>query len=139
MINFIYETELGVAIGVADDEKNILVGNYYIIEHKDIPSEHQGSWYIENGEIKVDQKKLIEFNRKNMPDLSRIEFKYKLHKAGKLEEVEQFIKTTDNFLLQLAYNEAQFFSRTDPFIDQARIALNLTDEQVDMIWESSLV
>ena len=29
--------------------------------------------------------------------------------------------------------------RPDPFVDQARIALNLTDEQVDTIWESSLV
>ena len=94
------------------------------------------SWYIEDGEIKIDQQKLIEFNRKNMPDLSRIEFKYKLHKAGKLEEVEQFVKTTGNFLLQLAYNEAQFFSRTNPLLSQALVDLGLTDEQVDELWTS---
>ena len=41
--------------------------------------------------------------------------------------------------LRIAYTRTTFFSRTDPFIDQARIALGLTDEQVDMIWESSLV
>ena len=99
-------------------------------------SEPIESWYIEDGEIKIDQQKLIEFNRKNMPDLSRIEFKYKLHKAGKLEEVEQFIKTTDNFLLQLAYNEAQFFSRTDPLLSQALVDLGWTEAQVDEVWTS---
>ena len=99
-------------------------------------SEPIESWYIEDGEIKIDQQKLIEFNRKNIPDLSRIEFKYKLHKAGKLEEVEQFVKTTDNFLLQLAYNEAQFFSRTDPLLSQALEDLGWTEAQVDEIWTS---
>ena len=82
-----------------------------------------------------DEEKLLIY-RQNMPDLSRIAFKYKLHKAGKLEEVEQFIKTTDNFLLQLTYNEAQFFSRTDPLLSQALEDLGWTDEQVDEMWTS---
>lgn len=86
--------------------------------------------------ITIDQSKVVQIKRHNMPDLSRIEFKYKLHKVGKLEEVEQFIQTTDNFLLQLAYNEAQFFSRTDPFIIQAMADLGWTEEQVDEIWTS---
>ncbi len=137
MINFVYEVfGGGVAVGVADNIEDILESNFYIVNLDELPSSPSETWYIENGEIKVDQQKLIELNRKNMPDLSRIEFKYKLHKAGKLEEVEQFIKTTDNFLLQLAYTEAQFFSRLDPFIDQARIALGLTPEQVDEVWTS---
>ena len=42
----------------------------------------------------------------------------------------------DNFELRISYNRAIFFSRTDLFIDQARIALGLTDEQVDAIWVS---
>ena len=82
-----------------------------------------------------DEEKLLIY-RQNMPDLSRIEFKYKLHKAGKLEDVEQFIKTTDNFLLQLAYNEAQFFSRTDTLLTQALVDLGWTEAQVDEIWTS---
>ena len=45
---------------------------------------------------------------------------------------EEFIK--DDFELRIAYTRATFFSRTDPFIDQARIALGLTDEQVDTMW-----
>ena len=99
--------------------------------------EPQESWYIEDGEIKIDQQKLIEFNRKNMPTLTPIEFDIKLNNAGLYDAVQELIK--DKFELRIAYNRATFFSRTDPFIDQARIALNLTDAQVDTIWDSSLV
>ena len=95
------------------------------------------SWYIENGEIKIDQQKLVEFNRKNMPNLTPIEFDIKRNNNGLYDAVQVLIK--DNFEMRIAYNRATFFSRTDPFIDQARIALGLTDEQVDMVWESSLV
>ena len=75
--------------------------------------------------------------RQNMPTLTPIEFDIKLNNAGLYDAVQELIK--DKFELRIAYNRATFFSRTDPFIDQARIALGLTDEQVDMIWESSLV
>lgn len=95
------------------------------------------SWYIEDGHIKINQQKLIEFNRKNMPTLTPIEFDSKLNSAGLYDTVQELIK--DKFELRIAYNRAIFFSRTDPFIDQARIALGLTDEQVDTIWESPLV
>ena len=97
-------------------------------------SEPIESWYIEDGEIKVDQQKLIEFNRKNMPTLTPIEFDIKLNNAGLYDTVQDLIK--DKFELRIAYNRATFFSRTAPFIDQARIALNLTDEQVDAMWTS---
>ena len=87
--------------------------------------------------ITIDQQKLIEFNRQNMPTLTPIEFDIKLNNAGLYDTVQELIK--DKFELRIAYNRATFFSRTDPFVSQARIALGLTDEQVDMIWESSLV
>ena len=90
------------------------------------------TWYIEDGQIKIDQQKLIEFNRKKMPTLTPIEFDIKLNNAGLYDTVQDLIK--DNFEMRIAYNRATFFSRTDPFIDQARIALNLTDEQVDEMW-----
>ena len=92
------------------------------------------TWYIEDGEIKIDQQKLIEYNRKNMPQLTPIEFDIKLNNAGLYDAIQELIK--DNFELRIAYNRASFFSRTDPFIDQARIVLNLTDEQVDEMWTS---
>ena len=92
------------------------------------------SWYIEDGQVKIDQQKLVEFNRQNMPTLSPIEFDIKLNNAGLYDTVQDLIK--DSFELRIAYNRATFFSRTAPFIDQARIALGLTDEQVDAIWVS---
>ena len=98
-------------------------------------SEPIESWYIEDGEIKVDQQKLIEFNRKNMPTLTPIEFDIKLNNAGLYDTVQDLIK--DNFEMRIAYNRATFFSRTSPFINQARIALGLTDEQVDEMWTSN--
>ena len=111
--------------------------DYFIVNADELPNEPQETWYIEGGEIKIDQDKLAQFNRQQMPTLSPIEFDIKLNNAGLYDAVQDLIK--DNFELRIAYNRATFFSRTDPFIDQARIALNLTDEQVDMIWESSLV
>ena len=77
------------------------------------------------------------YNRTQMPTLTPIEFDIKLNNAGLYDTVQDLIK--DSFELRIAYTRATFFSRTDPFIDQARIALGLTDEQVDMIWESSFV
>ena len=92
------------------------------------------SWYIEDGQIKIDQQKLVEFNRQNMPSLTPIEFDIKLVDAGLYDAVQSLIQS--DVKLKIAYTRATFFSRTAPFIDQARIALNLTDEQVDEIWTS---
>ena len=88
---------------------------------------------IEGGfSVDVDQVKLVQFKRQNMLRLTPIEFDIKLNNAGLYDAVQDLIK--DNFEMRIAYNRATFFSRTDPFIDQARIALNLTDEQVDSMW-----
>ena len=82
--------------------------------------------------ITIDQGKVMEIKRQNMPTLTPIEFDIKLNNAALNDVVQELIK--DKFELRIAYNRATFFSRTDPFIDQARIALNLTDEQVDAMW-----
>ena len=95
-------------------------------------SEPIETWVIENGEIKIDQQKLIEFNRKIMLTLTPIEFDIKLVNAGLYDRVQELIQS--DIELKIAYTRATFFSRTAPFIDQARIALNLTDEQVDEMW-----
>ena len=76
-------------------------------------------------------------NRERMPTLTPIEFDIKLIDAGLYDQVQGLIQS--DVKLKIAYTRATFFSRTDPFIDQARIALSLTDEQVDTIWESSRV
>ena len=92
------------------------------------------SWYIEDGQIKIDQQKLIEFNRKNMPNLTLIEFDIRLVDAGLYDQVQELIQS--DIKLKIAYNRATFFSRTASFVDQARIALNLTDKQIDEMWTS---
>ena len=75
-----------------------------------------------------------QLNRERMPQLTPIEFDIKLVDAGLYDQVQELIAS--DIKLKIAYTRATFFSRTDPFIDQARIALNLTDEQVDVIWMS---
>ena len=78
----------------------------------------------------------VQLKRKNMPQLSPIEFDIKLVDAGLYDQVQELIQS--DIKLRIAYTRATFFSRTDPFIDQARIALNLTDEQVDSMWQQAL-
>ena len=128
---------------------------YYLKNEKDVYAfEANGSQdlYITNDMVKMTDDEVdrhinpekylsdiekVQLNRERMPALTPIEFDIKLNNAGLYDTVQELIK--DKFELRIAYNRATFFSRTDPFIDQARIALGLTDEQVDMIWESSLV
>ena len=108
----------------------------YITEHMVKMSDDEVDRHV-NPEKYLSDIEKAQLNRKRMPQLTPIEFDIKLNNAGLYDTVQELIK--DNFELRIAYNRATFFSRTDPFIDQARIALGLTDEQVDMIWESSLV
>ena len=91
--------------------------------------DHDGVFNVE-----VDQDKLLQLQRQAMPRLTPIEFDIKLIDAGLYDQVQELIQS--DIKLKIAYNRATFFSRTAPFIDQARIALGLTDEQVDMIWDS---
>ena len=113
-----------------------------LIEVPSLPSmDTQPAWLLVDLDgvfnVEVDQDKLLQLQRQSMPRLTPIEFDIKLNSAGLYDAVQELIK--DKFELRIAYNRATFFSRTDPFVDQARLALNLTDEQVDMIWESPLV
>ena len=113
-----------------------------LIEVPSLPSmDTQLAWLLVDHDgvfnVEVDQDKLLQLQRQSMPRLTPIEFDIKLVDAGLYDQVQELIAS--DIKLKIAYTRATFFSRTDPFIDQARIALGLTDEQVDMIWESSLV
>lgn len=88
----------------------------------------------ENPEKYLSDIEKAQLNRERMPTLTPIEFDIKLVDAGLYEQVQDLI--SKDIKLKIAYTRATFFSRTDPFIDQARIALNLTDERVDEIWLS---
>ena len=78
-----------------------------------------------------DEEKL-QLVRQQMPNLTPIEFDIKLNNAGLYDQVQELIQS--DIKLRIAYTRATFFNRTASFIDQARIALNLTDEQVDEMW-----
>lgn len=149
MLVFIFNDVNGVNVGSVDvdalKEHKITIDQvaelstngkpYFIVDSETLPTEPQQSWVLnEDGIIAIDQQKLIEFNRQQMPTLTPIEFDIKLNNAGLYDTVQDLIK--DSFELRIAYNRATFFSRTDPFINQAQIALGLTDEQVDAIWVS---
>jgi hypothetical protein len=90
----------------------------------------------ENPEKYLSDEEKAQLNRERMPTLTPIEFDIKLNNAGLYDAVQDLIK--DSFELRIAYNRATFFSRTASFVDQARIALNLTDEQVDAMWEQAI-
>ncbi|WP_281963206.1 hypothetical protein [Acinetobacter johnsonii] len=95
-------------------------------------SEFHNKWV--DGEW-IDQRTEQERNayaRTIMPTLTPIEFDLKLAEFELYDAVQTLVAS--NLQLKIAYTRATFFSRTDPFIDQARIALNLTDEQVDEMW-----
>ena len=110
-----------------------------LIEVPSLPSmDTQPAWLLVDHDgvfnVEVDQVKLLQLQRQSMPRLTPIEFDIKLNNAGLYDAVQDLIK--DSFELRIAYNRATFFSRTDPFIDQARISLGLTNEQVDELWTS---
>lgn len=77
-------------------------------------------------------EEIAEDERKSMPDLSPMQFDLKLHNAGLLQTVRDYVAS--NEVMNIAYSRATFFRRTDPFIIQAQSDLNLTDKQVDEIW-----
>lgn len=108
----------------------------YITEYMVKMSDDEVDRHV-NPEKYLSDSERLQLDRERMPTLTPIEFDIKLVDAGLYDQVQELIQS--DIKLKIAYTRATFFSRTDPFIDQARIALNLTDEQVDMIWESSLV
>lgn len=141
---FIYEIDGVVCVGSAPNNENIedianlsvpIGVKYLILDSLDLPKEPQESWYIEDSQIKIDQQKLVEFNRKNMSTLTPIEFDLKLAQYNLYDAVQELVSS--NLQLKIAYTRARFFSRTNSFIDQARIALGLTDEQVDEMWQEA--
>lgn len=132
MKTIVFEIDGVIYTQVFTDENHTVDFDHIVL--KNPPNEPQESWYIEGGEIKIDQQKLIEYNRQNMPQLTPIEFDIKLVVAGLYDQVQILIQS--DVKLRIAYTRATFFSRLDPFIIQASEALGLTDEQVDAIWVS---
>lgn len=66
------------------------------------------------------------------PTLSPAQFELRLLKAGLRQQVLDYVATSEE--LQIVFNRATYFSRTDPFLLEAMQALNLSNAQVDAIW-----
>ena len=105
----------------------------YITEHMVKMSNDDVARHINPEKYLSDEEK-AQLNRERMPTLTPIEFDIKLIDAGLYDQVQSLIQS--DVKLKIAYTRATFFSRTAPFINQARIALGLTDEQVDEMWTS---
>ena len=103
----------------------------YMLEDMVRMSEDEVDRHIHHEKYLSDKEKQ-QITRENMPTLTPIEFDIKLVDAGLYDKVQDLIQS--DIKLKIAYTRATFFSRTDQFIDQARIALGLTDAQVDTIW-----
>ena len=115
----------GVVFEFEDDQAHLIDNSFIKMTSDELDKHLNPEKYLS------DEEKLLIY-RQNMPTLTPIEFDIKLNNAGLYDTVQDLIK--DNFEMRIAYNRATFFSRTDPFIDQARIALGLTDEQIDAMW-----
>ena len=68
----------------------------------------------------------------SFPTLSPAQFELRLLKAGLRQQVLDYVAASEE--LQIVFNRATYFSRTDPFLLEAMQALNLSNTQVDAIW-----
>lgn len=116
-----------------------IVDFYHVdVTSTQLPSEPIESWIIEDGEIKIDQQKLIEFNRSRMPPLTRRQFKLTLLENNLLEAIESKIDQIEDpkqkSRIQIEYTEADKFERTSESVIYMINMLELTAEQVDQMW-----
>lgn len=77
-----------------------------------------------------------------LPPLTRRQFKLALLHAGLTSQVEQLISEipdpTEKAILEIEYNEATEFIRTSSSIKYMCNLLDLTDEEVNNLWEYAL-
>lgn len=79
-------------------------------------------------------QEILEYTRTQMPTLSKREFRKRLRDANLFEQVDAYVKASNDGYLQDAWEYADYFTRLDPFIIQASLDLGLTPERVDQIW-----
>jgi len=105
-----------------------------------ISTPQPSQFHLWNGDDWIDPRtpeEIVAYERSLMPNLTPIEFEIKLYKAGLYDTVKNYIENEASVPVKIAYNRAAFFSRTDPFVTTAMRDLNLTDEQVDVVWIGS--
>ena len=115
------------AFEVGDSQDGLITSDHIAMTTEEIDQHINPEKYLSDGER-------LQLARERMPTLTPIEFDMKLVDAGLYNQVQKLILS--GIKLKIAYTRATSFRRTDPFIDQARIALGLTNEQVDALWVS---
>ena len=68
--------------------------------------------------------------------VSRFQAKAALHQAGLLEQVEAFVSGSDDILVKLAWQEAQFH-RTSQTVADIGHAIGMTDAQMDDLFAAA--
>lgn len=127
MFKYINDSTLDILYVDENDVNLPLIGGYRLMTKTEVDMH-------ENPEKYLSDEEKAQLAREIMPILTPIEFDIKLVDAGLYNQVQDLIQS--DIKLKIAYTRALFFSRTDDFIDQTRIALELTNEQVDAIWIS---
>ena len=111
---------------MTDDEVN---------KHESVPeSEFHTEW---DGKTWIDTRtpeESLEYTRTQMPTLSKREFRKRLRDENLFEQVDAYVKASNDGYLQDAWEYADYFTRLDPFIIQASSDIGLTPERVDQIW-----
>ena len=129
MLKYINDDSLDIMYVFANDKGFAISAGYRLMTAEEIDKHENPEKYLS------DEEKLL-ICRQNMPPLSPIEFDVKLVDAKLYDQVQELIQS--DIKLRIAYTRATFFSRTASFVDQARIVLGLTDEQVDAMWEQAI-
>ena len=106
----------------------------YITEHMVKMSDDEVDRHVNPEKYLSDEEKL-QLSRERMPLLKPMDFELKLVDFGLYDAVQELINS--DIKLKIAYNRALYFSRADPFIEQARQALGLTYKQIDEMWTAS--
>ena len=138
-----YEEQVDVSKYINLEEYRLMTNEEIIKHETPKPTKFHTEW---NGtewiDIRTEEEKLA-YKRSQYPSLTRYQFLRCLLENGyKSEVIETQILTIENEftreLTLLGFKEATNFMRTDESIVAMQSVLNLTDEQVDQMWEHAL-
>ena len=124
---------------------------YYKLDNQVFAFESDGSQddYIKPEMVKMTQAQVDEHLKvevlpleQTLPPLTRRQFKLALLHAGLTTQIEQLLleipDPTEKAILEIEYNEATEFIRTSSSIKYMCNLLDLTDEEVNNLWEYAL-
>lgn len=100
------------------------------------PSEFHTFWVNGGWVDRRTPEEILEHQRSQMPNLTKREFRTKLRDANLFDQVDAYVKASNDGYLQDAWEYADYFARLDPFILKAIEELELDPVMVDTVWVS---